>query len=129
MLDTNICIYIIKRKPAKVLEHLKGLSISEIAVSSITLSELEYGVAKSSRPEQNRQALSQFLSPFDILPYDDRAAVHYGDIRSHLEKKGKIIGAMDMLIAAHARSLGLTIVTNNTREFKRILHLNVENWV
>ena len=92
------------------------------------MAELEYGAAKSSRPEQNRQALSLFLTPLEILPYDDRAAVHYGEIRSQLEKKGKVIGAMDMLIAAHARSLGLTLVTNNTREFKRIPHLEVENW-
>ncbi len=128
MLDTNICIYVIKKKPRKVLERFKASHVNDICLSSITLSELEYWVAKNSKPQQNQQALSQFLTPLEILPYDDRAAVHYGEIRFFLEKKGKTIGAMDLLIAAHARSLGLTLITNNTREFRRIPHLKVENW-
>jgi len=129
MLDTNICIYIIKKKPAPVVARFKKMNIADIALSSVTLSELEYGVIKSSRPEQNREALTQFLSPFEMLPYDDLAAVHYGEIRAYLEQKGKLIGAMDMLIAAHARSRNLTLVSNNAREFSRIPALKTENWV
>lgn len=128
MLDTNICIYIIKKKPPKVLKRFETFGVSDIVISSITLSELEYGIVKSARPEQNQQALSMFLTPIDILPYDDLAAIHYGEIRAFLEKKGKLIGAMDMLIAAHARSLNLTLVTNNLREFKRVPRLKAENW-
>lgn len=128
MLDTNICIYIIKRKPRKVLKKFETCHISDVVISSITLSELEYGVAKSSLPEQNEEALSEFLAPLEIIPYDDRAAVHYGEIRAYLEGKGRAIGSMDMLIAAHARSLGLTLITNNIREFKRIPDLKAENW-
>jgi len=128
MLDTNICIYIIKKKPPKVLKRFEAFGVSDIVISSITLSELEYGIVKSARPEQNQQALSMFLTPIDILPYDDLAAIHYGETRAALEKKGKLIGAMDMLIAAHARSLNLTLVTNNLREFKRVPRLKTENW-
>jgi tRNA(fMet)-specific endonuclease VapC len=128
MLDTNICIYIIKKKPVDVLERFKTYSISDIAISSVTLAELEYGVAKSSTPQQNRTALAGFLAPLVIAPFDDRAAIHYGEIRSFLERKGKPIGAMDLLIASHARSLSTTLVTNNLREFKRIPGLRVENW-
>lgn len=129
MLDTNICIYIIKKKPLKVLERLRTLNVTDVAISSITLSELEYGVAKSSQPEQNRDALSAFLVPLEIIPFDQRAAYHYGEIRTFLEKKGIVIGAMDMLIASHAVSLSVTLVTNNLREFKRIPELRLENWV
>ena len=100
-----------------------------MAVSAITLAELEYGAAKSSRPDQNREALLVFASPLEILPFDDNAALHYGDIRTYLERSGQSIGAMDMLIAAHARSIPLTLVTNNTREFSRVPNLLVENWV
>ncbi len=129
LLDTNICIYIIKKHPIKVLNRLRQQSIGEVAVSSITLAELEYGADKSSRPEQNRNALLSFLSPLEILAFDEMAALHYGEIRAYLEKTGRIIGAMDMLIAAHARSISLTLVTNNTKEFSRIPNLNLENWV
>ncbi len=129
MLDTNMCIYIIKRKPSQVLKKLEGIEISDVAISSITLAELEYGVVKSSRPEQNRDALSGFLSPLEILPFDDRAAFHYGKIRTYLESNGQVIGAMDMLIASHAISLSLVLVTNNIREFERIPELQRENWV
>ncbi len=128
LLDTDICIYIIKKQPVKVFNRLKKCAIGDVAVSSITVAELEYGAAKSSRPDQNRNALLAFLSPFEILPFDDQAAVHYGDIRSHLEKTGKLIGSMDMLIAAHTRSSGLTLITNNLREFSRVPDLRVDNW-
>lgn len=129
LLDTDTCIYIIKKQPPKVFNRLKKYSIGDVAVSSITVAELEYGAAKSSRPDQNRNALLAFLSPFELLPFDDQAAIHYGDIRSHLEKTGKVIGSMDMLIAAHARSIPLILVSNNTGEFARVPDLHVENWV
>jgi tRNA(fMet)-specific endonuclease VapC len=128
MLDTNICIYIIKKKPKQVIGRLKNARISDIGVSSITLSELEYGAAKSSRPEQNRIALAEFLAPLEILSYDDMAAMEYGRIRAVLERQGTPVGSMDMLIAAHALSLNCTLVTNNEREFSRVLSLKIENW-
>ena len=129
LLDTNICIYIIKKRPPEVLERLVSLDPEEVGVSSITVAELEYGVAKSSRPRQNREALLNFLAPLQILAFDDQAAQHYGKIRAYLERKGQTIGAMDLLIAAHARSLSLTLVTNNEKEFSRVPGLTVENWV
>jgi len=128
MLDTNICIYLIKKKPIKVLKKLRTFYITDIVISAITLSELEYGVSKSSRKEKNRDALNKFLVPLEIVPFDDKAAVHYGEIRTYLEKKGRVIGAMDMLMGAQARSMPVTLVTNNLREFKRIPDLRVENW-
>jgi tRNA(fMet)-specific endonuclease VapC len=128
MLDTDICIYIIKKKPELVLERLKNSDVSDIGVSSITLSELEYGAAKSSQPDQNRIALIEFLVPLEILSYDDMAAKDYGEIRASLERQGTPIGSMDMLIAAHALSLNCTLVTNNEREFSRIPSLKIENW-
>ena len=128
MLDTNICIYIIRERPIKVIKKLRTFDLADIVISAITHSELEYGVAKSSRQEENREALINFLAPLEIVPYDDKAAADYGQIRNHLEKKGAVVGAMDMLIGAHARSIPVTLVTNNQREFKRIPGLRVENW-
>lgn len=129
ILDTNICIYIIKKKPIQVINKLRTFNISDMGISSITLSELEYGIAKSSRPDQNRDALNNFLAPLEIIPFDDSAASHYGEIRTYLERIGRPIGAMDMLIAAHARSLAVILVTNNSREFEKIPQLQLENWV
>ena len=129
MLDTNICIYIIKKKPTRVLDRFKKVEISEITISSITLSELLYGVSKSSKPEQNLMALTQFVAPLEILPYGDDAAKYYGDLRAHLEKQGNPIGSLDLLIAAHALSISGTLVTNNEKEFHRVPNLNIENWV
>ena len=97
----------IKKKPEKLLKKFKKVNVEDIGISSITLSELEYGIEKSTRPEQNRLALAEFLSPITILEYDDNAAQYYGKIRIDLERKGKIIGAMDLLIAAHAMSMSL----------------------
>jgi tRNA(fMet)-specific endonuclease VapC len=128
MLDTNICIYIIREKPINVLKKLRTFDLSDIVISAITHSELEYRVAKSNRRNENQGALIKFLRPLEILPYDDKAAADYGQIRTHLVKKGAIVGAMDMLIGAHARSIPVTLVTNNLREFKRIPGLRVENW-
>jgi len=128
MLDTNICIYIIKKKPEPVLGRLKNTRISDIGISSITLSELAYGAEKSSRPDQNKIALAAFLAPLEILSYDDMAAQEYGKIRAYLDRCGTPIGTMDMLIAAHALSLNCTLVTNNEGEFNRVVSLKMENW-
>jgi tRNA(fMet)-specific endonuclease VapC len=128
ILDTNMCIYVIKKKPSRVLERFRTFGVSDIGISTITLSELEYGVAKSTRKEQNLEALIEFLAPLEILSFDEKASRHYGEIRAHLEAKGISVGAMDLLIAAHARSLLLPLVTNDTRAFKRIPGLQIENW-
>jgi tRNA(fMet)-specific endonuclease VapC len=128
MLDTNICIYIIKQKPTSVLERFLRSEISQIGISTITLSELSCGVTKSSRPQQNQIALMQFIAPLEILPYDDLAAQHYGNLRARLEIQGRTIGSLDMLIAAHALSITCTLVTNNEKEFCRIPHLKIDNW-
>ncbi len=128
LLDTDICIYLIKERPGKVIRRLRQESPTDVGVSSITLSELELGVHRSARPEQNRTALFQFLAPLSILPYDDLAAACYGELRSHLESSGTPIGSMDTLIAAHALSLECKLVTNNVREFSRATELAIENW-
>jgi len=128
VLDTNICIYIIKKKPAKVFNRFKELTPGSVGISSITLAEMQYGIGKSSRPAQNKEALNQFLLPLDILDFNASAALEYGKIRSSLEKEGTPIGSLDMLIAAHAKSVGAVLVTNNTREFKRVSDLKIENW-
>ncbi len=129
LLDTNICIYIMNRRPLTVFRKFKQFDIGDIGISSITVSELYYGTRKSSRPEENIQRLWAFLLPFEVVSYDEAAANAYGDIRVDLERKGKVIGPLDMLIAAHALSLGLILVTNNVREFQRIPGLPVENWL
>ena len=129
LLDTNICIYLIKQKPQKVLDKFQSLTISDVGISSITVAELEYGVAKSQQQEKNRTALLQFLLPLEIVEFNQAPATIYGTIRSDLESRGLIIGAMDMLIASQALSLGVTLVTNNVREFSRIPTLPLENWV
>lgn len=128
LLDTNICIYVIKRKPLPVLERFASAAAGDLAISSITFAELMHGVAKSSRPEQNAQALQAFCAELDILPFDDLAGESYGVLRARLEASGSPIGPMDMLIAAHALSLGLPLVTNNEREFARVPGLTVLNW-
>lgn len=128
MLDTNICIYAIKNKPETVLNRLRQHDPSDMCISSITYAELCNGVEKSSAVERNRIALAMLLSNIAILPFDSVAAETYGKIRAELETTGKPIGALDMLISGHAKSLGLTVVTNNVREFKRVKGLRVENW-
>ncbi|HHP7235672.1 MAG TPA: type II toxin-antitoxin system VapC family toxin [Desulfobacterales bacterium] len=128
MLDTNIRIYIIKKKPPAVLERFKKSRLSQMKISTITVSELLYGAHKSSQPQKNKIALTQFLAPLEIVAYDDTAAHVYGKIRVHLERKGTPIGALDMLIAAHALSLSCRLVTNNESEFRRVPGLDVENW-
>jgi tRNA(fMet)-specific endonuclease VapC len=129
ILDTNICIYIIKQKPIYVFERFRSISLGEIGISSITLSELNYGVMKSALPEKNKLALAQFLVPLEILPFNEDAATAYGRIRADLENKGTPIGPLDTLIAAHALSLDQTLVTNNKKEFTSVTSLKIENWV
>lgn len=128
LLDTNICIYIIKRQPAAVINRFLEYQVGDIGISSITLSELRYGVAKSSHKEKNSKALDEFIIPLEVVSFDEEAARMYGDIRASLEKAGTPIGAMDMLIAAHALSLGIPLITNNTREFARIPSLDIVDW-
>ena len=129
MLDTNIIAYAKNNRPESVLQHLTQYRPEDLCISAITMAELEFGVCNSSRPDQNRMALLLFLSRISVIPFDADAAREYGMIRADLTKKGTLIGANDLLIAAHARSLGLTLVTNNTREFDRVENLRVENWV
>jgi len=128
MLDTNICIYIIKRKPESVLKHFLDYRVGDIGISSITLSELRYGVAKSKYKEKNAKALEEFIIPLEVVSFDEAASLAYGDIRADLESAGTPVGAMDMLIAAHAISLGVQLVTNNIREFNRIHGLSLLDW-
>lgn len=128
MLDTNICIYAMKNRPEKVLERLKRELNNGICVSSITLAELEYGMKNSSNPAKNEQSLLKFLFPLSVLPFGTTAASEYGEIRAYLQKRGTLIGPLDMLIAGHARAEGLILVTNNVREFERVPGLELENW-
>jgi tRNA(fMet)-specific endonuclease VapC len=129
LLDTNICIYIIKNKPIEVLHILKKKSKSDIFISSITVAELHYGVEKSKYIDKNRVSLLEFLSIFNIIYFDDKDAVEFGKIKVNLEKNGKIIGPMDLLISAQAKSRNMILVTNNIKEFERIDGLKIENWV
>lgn len=128
MLDTNICIHVIKNRPETVIQNFLKHEPTELCISSITYAELMHGVEKSQDAERNRVAMMLFLSPISILEFDNYAAEEYGKIRADLEREGTLIGPMDMLIAAHARSEGLVLVTNNTREFNRVEDLHVENW-
>lgn len=128
LLDTNIVIYVIKRRPLEVLNTFKEHA-GQLAISSITLAELLHGVEKSSRPEHNRRQVEDFVSRLDVLDYTAKAASHYGDIRALLEQQGNLIGVNDLHIAAHARSEGLILVSNNLKEFERVEALRFENWV
>lgn len=128
LLDTNICIYLIKRKPPQVLQKFQAHSAGEIGISAITVAELHFGVQKSQYVEQNQRALQQFLLPLVCAPFDGRAAVAYGGIRATLEAQGTPIGPLDALIAAHALSLDATLVTNSIREFAMVPNLQVVDW-
>ena len=129
MLDTNICIYLIKHKPLQVFEKLQEHNPDEMCISAVTYAELVHGVEKSKAVERNRLALTILLSNIEILDFDMKAAEEYGRIRADLEKKGTPIGPLDMMIAGHAKSFGYTVVTNNVGEFKRVEGLQYENWV
>jgi len=128
ILDTNICIHAIKKKSQSVLEKFKENRFSGISISSITLAELEHGVANSMYPEKNAVALMEFLSLVNVESFDEFAAKEYGVIKTDLKKRNCIIGPLDTLIAAHARSLNSTLVTNNTKEFSRVQGLDLEDW-
>jgi tRNA(fMet)-specific endonuclease VapC len=128
MLDTNTCVELIRERDERVLRRMKRRSPDEICVSSVTLSELEYGAAKSANPERNRLALAEFMTPLAVAPYDDAVAPVYGRVRVELEQAGTPIGPLDTMIAAHALSLGLTVVTGNEREFRRVTGLKIRNW-
>jgi tRNA(fMet)-specific endonuclease VapC len=128
MLDTNICIDIIREHPSSLLERFASHAVGDIGISVITLAELEYGVSKSSRPSKNREALDQFISPLEVPQFDRQATAVYGRLRTALEKKGQSIGSMDLLIAAHAVSLDLRLVTHNVGEFGKVPGLRIEDW-
>ena len=128
MLDTNIAIYVIKRKPLEVLE-VFNKHAGELCISSITMAELMHGVEKSERTEQNLRRVEAFESRLEVLAYGDKAASHYGNIRADLERRGCVIGVNDLHIAGHARSEGLILVSNNLKEFERVDGLRLENWI
>jgi len=129
LLDTNICIYLINRKSPDLIERIEQEKPSDVGLSSITVSELYYGVYKSVQLEMNLTALAQFLMPFEIVPYMGEMAEQFGKVRAALERRGKPIGGYDMLIAAQALYHDLTLVTNNVKEFNRIPELKIENWL
>jgi tRNA(fMet)-specific endonuclease VapC len=128
MLDTDTCSYVMKRSNDALLKRLRRTPISDVCISMITKSELLYGVEVSPRRQQDEAALGAFLPYVEVLDFPDEAALHYAAIRAHLKTRGRMIGANDLFIAAHARSLGLTLVTNNTGEFRRVPRLALENW-
>jgi tRNA(fMet)-specific endonuclease VapC len=128
LLDTNICVFLIRRKSAAVLARFAQYAVDELAVSSVTLAELRYGADKSQRPEQNHAALDAFLVPLAVVDFDSHAASHYGRLRADLERHGNPIGPLDTMIAASALSSGLPEVTNNTAEFSHVPGLQVEDW-
>ncbi len=129
LLDTDICIALIRQKSESLIQRLTKLVPGDVGISSITLAELFFGASKSSYPEQNNSALEQFILSLELVAFDQQAALAYGNIRAELERNGNVIGSMDMLIAAQAISLGVILVTNNTREFNRVSGLLLENWI
>lgn len=129
MLDTNMCIYIIKKRPISLMEKFNSIPKNNICVSVVTYAELQYGVERSSSKRMNREIVDDFISHLTVLSWDMDAAYRYGKIRSALEEKGTPIGNMDLLISAHALSQKCTLVSNNLREFNRIKDLETENWV
>ena len=129
LLDTNICIYLIKKRPTEVLEQFRQHSPKEVTISTITLFELQYGIEKSQYRQRSEDALTKFLLPLDLIDLDRSAAIEAANIRAQLERNGMPIGSYDLLIAGLARSMDMTLVTNNIREFERIVDLRLENWV
>ena len=127
LLDTNLCIRVLRDRPAAVRQRF-NLEADGLAISSIVLTELLHGAAKSARPVENRNEVEKFAARLDVLPFDARAADHAADIRANLERRGQTIGAYDLLIAGHARSLGLVVVTGNLAEFQRVEGLRCEDW-
>jgi tRNA(fMet)-specific endonuclease VapC len=128
MLDTDTASYIMKRSNRVVLDKLRTIAVTDLSISAITKSELMFGVEISPRRQKDQASLDEFLDYAQVLDYPSEAALDYGQIRAYVKARGAIIGSNDMLIAAHARCLGLTLVTNNTREFARVPQLKIENW-
>lgn len=128
LLDTNLCIRVLRDRPREVRERF-NLEADSLCISTVVLMELLYGAAKSSRPEHNRSEVERFAARLDVLPFDDTAADHAADIRASLERRGQPIGGYDLLIAGHARSRGLTVVTGNLAEFRRVDGLRCEDWL
>ncbi len=128
LLDTNICIFVIKKKPACVLNHFLEHMAGDLGVSSVTVAELRYGAEKSARAQQNHLALDVFLAPLIVVDFDATAARHCGEVRDQLERGGIPIGPLDTMIAAHSLSLDVTLITSNTSEFARVSGLRIENW-
>lgn len=129
LLDTNTCIYVIKRSPDHVFRRFKQLRVGDIGISAITFCELQFGVSNSSQPERNQRALTEFLAALEVLDFPAGASAIYGNIRAFLQRAGRPIGNYDLLIAAHAIYRGFTLVTNNTKEFMRVPDLRIENWI
>ncbi len=129
MLDTNICSYVLRIRPASVKQRFDEAGPDALAISTVVLAELLYGAARHSQAAAIRREIRDFVSRLDVLPWDEPAADHYGDLRAELERQGRPLGAMDLMIAAHARSRGATLVSNDLRHFQRIEGLLVANWV
>lgn len=129
MLDTNVCIAVIRHRTGAVIRRLRGKSIGQVGISSITLAELEFGAANSTQSEAARSALAEFLLALEIAPFDEAAAAAYGAVRAGLQRQGCPIGPLDTLIAAHALACDAVLVTNNRREFDRVPGLVVEDWM
>lgn len=128
LLDTNICVFVIRQKPQRVVQRFQQQQPDDLAISTVTLAELRYGADKSSDPNKNHAALDAFLAPLEVTPFDADAAERYGRVRADLEGRGVPIGPLDTMIAAHALSLNVPLVTNNTREFSRVAGLTVQDW-
>jgi tRNA(fMet)-specific endonuclease VapC len=128
LLDTDVCIYLINKRPSSLLEKLRTCRAGDVGVSAVTVAELRYGASKSQRSGQNHEALDLFLAPLEMAVFDEGAAIAYGEIRAQLEKAGDPIGPLDMLIAGQARSLNVVLVTNNVREFRKVKGLKIEAW-
>lgn len=128
LIDTNTCIFLKNKKPIHVLEKLSSVLNQDVYISSVTIAEMQFGVYNSQNIEKNRISLTEFLAPFQIIAFDDRDAEYFGKIRAELEQKGELIGPYDMLIAAQALARRLILVTNNTKEFRRISELVIEDW-
>jgi len=129
MLDTDICSYVIRERPLEVFEQFKKVDVKQLCISTVTYAELIYGVEHSSSRKINRPIIDDFVRHLDIITWDEDAAEHYGKIRAFLRAEGNIIGSMDVMIAAHARSQNMILITNNDKHFKRVPKLRVENWV
>jgi tRNA(fMet)-specific endonuclease VapC len=128
MLDTNLCIRVLRDRPSQLRERF-NVEAASLCISTVTLAELLHGAEKSNRPIEIRQQVESFAARLDVLPFDSEAAAHYGDIRADLERKGQVIGPYDLMIAGHARSRGLVVITGNLDEFNRVVGLRAEDWL